>query len=228
MFSGFRKTNNKQQKNNNKQMKKIIATLSLAVLTSIAAFGQGQIAFANGGTSLISTNAVSNGSATGLTAVGANGFYYALFYSTTGTTVGTMTLLGSLGTNTATLGRMTGGTGSANSPALTGITGGTAVNFRVVGWSANLGTSWSQASANNTAGTTLDAGPGWYGVSGLGNLTVGGGGSPTAIPTLMGTTVGLTQITGFTLNLVSPVPEPGTMALAALGGASLLLLRRKK
>jgi hypothetical protein len=36
------------------------------------------------------------------------------------------------------------------------------------------------------------------------------------------------NIPGFTLGLVTVVPEPGTLALAAIGGASLLALRRKK
>lgn len=215
-------------------MKKIIASLSLVAMTSMVAFGQGQIAFANGGTSLISTNATSIGGGVGATApLGTSTFYYALFYSTSATTLAGMTQLGpdvahnnatGLATNTATAGRMTGGTGSLNAPALTGIAGGTAVNFILVGWSSNLGSTYAVASQ---ATTTSDGFTGFYGVSGLGTLTVGGGGGPVAIPTLMGTTAGLSQITGFTLNAIA-VPEPGTMALAALGGASLLLFRRKK
>jgi len=208
-------------------MKKLIAVLSLVAVATLS-YGQGQIAFANGGTTLISTNATTGGLATGPTSNGLNNFYYALFYSTTATTVGTMTQLGSIATNTAAVGRMTGGSGAVNSPALAGITAGTMVNFIVVGWSANIGNTYAAANAfANDPNRLIN---GWVGQSGLGNLIVGGGATP--IPTLMGTTAlasGQNQIGAFTLNfLVAPVPEPGTMVLAGLGGLAMLGLRRKK
>ena len=59
-------------------------------------------------------------------------------------------------------------------------------------------------------------------------LLTAGDGAGVSTPSLFGTTSPFSP--GFTLGLVAPVaavPEPGTMALAALGGASLLLFRRK-
>lgn len=201
-------------------MKKIIAILSI-VTTATMAFAQGQVSFANVSTALISTN---GGSATGPAGGPIASFYYALFYSTSATTIGTMTQLGSIGTNTVTAGRFTGGSGSALAPVLAGVNIGANVNIILAGWSANLGLTYAGAAlaaANNGALNTAQNA--YFGVSTLANMVAGGGATP--IPTVMGTTAA--QIPGFSLTLV-PIPEPGTMALAALGGASLLLFRRKK
>ena len=187
------------------------------------AFAQGQVNFANGSTSLVSTNTVRNGVPTGPAGGPIPSFYYALFYSTTATTVATMTQLGSLGTNTVTAGRLTGGTGSANAPVLTGVGIGANVNIILAGWSANLGNNYTVAA--NIAANPAGFPGGYFGQSLLATMVAGGGATP--IPTVMGTIAG-SQIPGFLLNALDPVPEPGTMALAALGGASLLLFRRKK
>jgi hypothetical protein len=52
-----------------------------------------------------------------------------------------------------------------------------------------------------------------------------GTGQPNTTPEALFSGTGITQ--GFTLFAV-PVPEPATMALAGLGGLSLLLFRRRK
>jgi hypothetical protein len=65
---------------------------------------------------------------------------------------------------------------------------------------------------------------GWRGVLAFANNT---GGNYTTTPA--GLPGNLTGWDALTVNLVmSPVPEPGTMALAGLGGLSLLLFRRRK
>jgi hypothetical protein len=104
-----------------------------------------------------------------------------------------------------------------------------------VGLSANLGTTWSAVLGNlnswSTDASTI-VGPAYFGVSAVGssvavlssttspgNYVIGNGAgeiyNPSSAPMQLDQ-VGL------------PVPEPGTLALAALGGASMLMLRRKK
>src|SRR4051794_5397554 len=94
-------------------MKKI---LTLAALMGVAtlAFGQGEVNFANSSTTRIATNSVGGGPSTGLIAAGAAGAYYFALYvapSTQNTVDASLTgwtFTGAYGTNTATLGRLSG------------------------------------------------------------------------------------------------------------------------
>jgi len=226
-------------------MKKTIAAIAiLATVGATASFGQGTVLFGNNNGTRVSTNSVDGGAATGLVAAGtAQSFYYALFYSTTQTTVNgsTAAVAGTAGTYAFNVAGWNNGTPSVNlfstnaaagrlqtsspnsdlSTSLTGLNGGTAANFVVVGWSANIGNSISALQAWLAAPGTS----GWIGESVVsGSITTGTLGS-TPGPGIFGSTGGL--IPGFTLGIVS-VPEPGTLALAALGGASLLMFRRKQ
>jgi hypothetical protein len=109
---------------------------------------------------------------------------------------------------------------------------GTIQYYLIVGWSAIEGTTWSQV-ANLINGSGLKAG-GYFGTSLAAYNYSGGGPSSLAAVNLLnapGQTglAGAGLPSGFQLNLVTtPVPEPGTMALTALGGVSLLLFRRRK
>jgi hypothetical protein len=113
---------------------------------------------------------------------------------------------------------------------------GTTNNIMLVGWSANLGTSWlavSNVLANwDTYGAGIVLGPAFFGESAMGYLN----------PFPSGTNPG-EQVFGAAANAnglpinnaTSPmqlyilgVPEPGTVALAGLGGLSLLLFRRRE
>jgi len=220
----------------------IIAAISLAVVSVQA---QGLVNFANSSSagSKVSTNAVVGGSASGLTGATAGTFYYALFSSAATTVSGVATSLiptgttqptgsfGALGdanwhfqgyaTNSATVGRVAG----PLPLTLNGVLGGATLQFVVLGWSANLGL--DLASLTSSLNSALPQGTvAWLGESAVSvPVTVGDGGSvPT--PAIMAASG---AVPGFTVGLIpTSVPEPATMALAALGGASLLMLRRKK
>lgn len=190
----------------------------------------------------------------GGSAIAGTGYYYELLYNTSfsGSQVSGLsspsnsfaTLFGGgwldaglTATNANTAGRL-----AAMSPS-TGATvpwaNGTTNNVVLVGWSANLGSVWGGVSgvsnllANWPANQGTYAGQyNWFGVSTAGFLnpgTVNPGVGPFStsaqtygLPINSGTTAG-------NMNLyLLPVPEPSTMALAGLGGLSLLLFRRRK
>ena len=98
---------------------------------------------------------------------------------------------------------------SAGDVPITGTSPGSSYSLIVIGWNS----AFSTPQAAQTAGAAV----GWSAP-----ITYAAGTSIATMPTL--TTSGLTAFG------VDPLatPEPGTMALAALGGASLLMFRRKK
>jgi len=102
--------------------------------------------------------------------------------------------------------------------AAQGFGPGSAVDFIVRGWSANAGTTWTEARANWNDGSPL--GPMFIGSSTIGNdfLLVGG---TAAYPTVFGPAHN--QILGFDMIFV---PEPSALALAVLGGVTLLVSSR--
>jgi hypothetical protein len=70
---------------------------------------------------------------------------------------------------------------------------------------------------------------GYFGISSpsAGAITLGGLGTPATLPAfLFGGTDGIQS--GFVLDGIAAIPEPASLALITLGGASLLLFRRKK
>jgi len=116
------------------------------------------------------------------------------------------------------------GTGGTPGVGVTGWAPGAAMNIMLVGWSAGLGSSWAQVApllAASFAGNSILNQ--YFGYSGIANIASGGVGSP-ASPA---TSIFGAGIQGFDLFAV-PVPEPTTLALAGLGGLSMLFLRRRK
>jgi hypothetical protein len=215
-------------------MKKLL-TLAALLGTAALSYGQGQVTFANSGTTLISTNSVHNGAATGVTAANPGGsgtyqFVYALFVapstvnSQTGVAdVNWQTLVG-YATNTTSL---TGGRLAGGQPVVPGFATGTTASFLLRGWSANVaGTDWTTARAWESAYETTGFAPtsGYWYTSPVIQIVVGG--APNPIPATFGATPGTTY-QGFTLDL-RPVPEPSTFALAGLGAAAMLIFRRRK
>jgi hypothetical protein len=224
-------------------MKKILTIISLATLVAASSNAQGLVNFNNtsaAGTK-ISTNSVVGGASSGLAALntGNASFYYALFYSTTQTSVSgsTAAITGITGSTyafnasgwtagaTATNGATRAGQVAGNAAqAIAGIAGAGTGNFVVVGWSANIGTQVSDLISWYNNGSPATAG--FIGESSVtGTLTLGDG-AGVSTPSPFGTAAPFAP--GFVLGLVAPTPEPGTMVLAGLGGLALLGLRRKK
>jgi hypothetical protein len=214
-------------------------TLWLTVLAATVS-AQGTINIGNTSTTLVSTNA----GIAGPTSPVPGSFIYGVFTApSTVTTIdayllnlltSTWTFTGVYATNTAlsTGGRFSGGAGV---PTVTGWPAGVTNSYLVLGWSANIGTTWSAVSsammdaAISSGGSTLIYG-GWLGASAIGFGAAGGGtgGLPafslisTAGPDAQGTPIS----TGWQLYTV--IPEPGTIVLAGLGAASLMIFRRRK
>ena len=220
-------------------MKKTLITLCL-VAASVIAKGQGFIV-TQGTSSAITTNNLSGNApgalASGKTATTANGFFYALLYSASalngsatptnsGWTLATLNGGGALLLNNYTL--LTGGiTGSGTSAGIAvNMAAGTLYNVQLVGWSASLGNqaAFSTIQAELASGQWSTAG--YFGYTAVGTMTpfaTAGAGDPSIFPaTFANGSLSLLSVP------VAPTPEPGTMALAALGGASLLLFRRRK
>jgi hypothetical protein len=212
----------------------------LALLTSLSlAFGQGQVAFQNSVTTLVSTNSFSPPSATMSGPAGT--YQFALFWAPAGSTApGSFQFSGAYGTNVDVAGRFSGGAGN-QSPALQGQAIGTQVSVLFRGWSADAGlgtpvngdpTVWNKvadtvlyAQTKGGAGTDWVLDSNWlYGESGIGSVTLGGGAQP--IPTPFGSLPGLIN-NGFVLHL-PPVPEPATFSLLGLGTLALALRCRRK
>jgi hypothetical protein len=108
-------------------------------------------------------------------------------------------------------------------------TDGTEMQFMIVGWSANLGSSWGVVQGE-LASRTWNA-TGYFGISAAGFGYSGGGGStPLPVTSLFGVTSGMPGglAAGFQLDQVQAVPEPATMALVGLGGLALLAFRRRQ
>jgi hypothetical protein len=238
-------------------MKKYIIASTALLVVATSAFSQGLVNFSAGtsASTRMNTNSVVGGPSTGLTTTTSGLYYYALFASVNQTTInGSSTAISGLsgnyvfnhmgsgvatgwelvgiGTNSASSGRMfpaSQGTTSAGQAALNadnslnvqGIAGAGTANIVAIGWlSTGIGTTLQSLETWYAAG----AFNGWVGQSTVGNVTLGDGGS---IPTSNAFGTGPGQLGGLLLGL-TVVPEPTTLALAALGGASLLLFRRRK
>ena len=189
-----------------------------------------------------------NGSV-GATAAGPSGatFYYALLYTSySGTQAAVPTSLAALSTwsntglsatNSTSAGRLS--VVNPNAGAQVPWSPGTTDSIVLFGWSDDLGTTYAQALANlqnwnSGFGASLDGAAAYFGLSNTGYITtLSTSTSPgAAVFGTAATAQGLPIFSPNTqlneLNPVSSVPEPGTMALAGLGGLSLLAFRRKK
>jgi hypothetical protein len=231
-------------------MKKILTTLAVTGLT-IAAIAQGTVQWeGSGGLLIVQTNSTdystfganpgqanANGTVGNISPNTVSLYYFELLTSATATTAPTTATqlagwsdTGLWASNTAAgNGHIAQGAPSSDNTAAN-WPAGTAQNVVLVGWSANIGGAYAAALTSLQNWSTAGVANAYFGVSTVGNLTSG-----TANPgvIIFGANAGQIDNPGASpLQLdalgVASVPEPGTLALAALGGASLLMFRRKK
>jgi hypothetical protein len=125
-----------------------------------------------------------------------------------------------LGTNNVVVGSVTGLGGATGAGFQSSLTAGTTYFDMVVGWSADVGTSWAQVSAYLPAMAASNGS--YFGYSNVGTIT------PTTTPAPPASIIGGTSAGQGQIILYQLLPEPGTLALVGLGGLSMLLLRRRK
>jgi hypothetical protein len=232
-------------------MKKLTLTIVCALAATGAAFAQGNVDWLGinpfamtAQTNMTQASPLFGGGLTGTGTIGAaggnaslgTGFYYELLYNTafSGSQVAAPTTLAQLATwqdtgltatNSYVAGRLAVVNG--NTGAQVPWSPGTTNNIMLVGWSANLGTSWLSVSNKLANGNVFSTPYAFFGESATGYI------SPFSyIPgaPVFGIAPGAEGLPIFSLNtqLYILVPEPGTIALAGLGGLSLLLFRRRK
>jgi hypothetical protein len=182
-------------------MKKIIVTTLATVAVGLSVFAQGTVNFANGATGLNAQDFLSDGT-TPITSA-----YTAVLFA--GPTAGSLAQIASVSYAASPAGYFFGGSQTIGSIGA----GGTAF----IQIYAFLTADTSLATAMTDGGTLANQ----WGSSSVFSVTTG---NPTTTPAgLPATLIGLTSF-----NLNSVVPEPATLALMGLGGASLLLFRRRK
>jgi len=227
-------------------MKKLVLTSIIAAAAVVQTFGQGQVVIGNGSTSKIWTNSVAS-TTTGVGAImpasGSQGYTFALFAYYAGASAASSTNSGtavqntdnsttpSLDANWELVGYgVNGGSGritDANSfETVNNLSIGTYATLMMIGWNTAVGGSTITSFDTAYAAALAAGGTGLlYGYSADGSILLGNGTTP-ANTSAVGTGAG--NIPAFTLGVVQPIPEPGTIAMAALGGLSLLAFRRKK
>jgi hypothetical protein len=108
-------------------------------------------------------------------------------------------------------------------------------NIMMVGWSANLGTSWlivsNELATWNTGGQPFLSQSAFFGVSATGYINPGSSNPGVSLFVTSPTPNGLPIYSLNTQLYLLPLtitPEPSTFALAGLGALSLLLFRRQR
>jgi len=243
-------------------MKKLAITTLLAAGLSGISFGQGTVNWnASPSVNFIAqtntanysglSTALGGGQATGISGGGAGNtqgsgttlYYYQLLYSSSDSAA--PTTLTDLAGNWLSAGSaltMENGAGAngrvnpitANAAATVPWAAGTADGVLLVGWSANLGTSYATVLnelQNWTADSSSIVGPAFFGESAFGSVTASSS-SITGATVFGAASPLISNPSGSPAQLdllqTAPIPEPTSLAMAAVGGASLLLFRRRK
>jgi hypothetical protein len=242
-------------------MKKLVLTTVCALAVTGAAFAQGNVSWATPFSSITAqTNSTTYspllgggsaaGGAVGLTGGAITtglGYDYELLY-TTYSGAGALPTIPSLAsllawndtqlgaTNGTVAGRLT--PIAPNTQATVPWAAGVTDSIVLVGWSADLGSSWSSVSNLLAAAAAGNKAPlqaqlagqlGFFGISTTGFIT-GNSANPgnSVFSTAPVANVGTPIFSLLTPLYLVPVPEPTTLALAGLGGLSLLLFRRQR
>jgi hypothetical protein len=237
-------------------MKKLVLTALALVAGATLSYAQGtitmaataQVVYTNGATTGVAIGAANgaysyevlamvSSSYTGLSGAQQAGAYNLLLnqtdislWSDTGITGTSGTLHQGGITSTATT--TANGTWAAPATAAGYNTAPSYDYYTIVGWSSALG-NWATVSSELAGGTLATAG--WFGQSGVAYNYAGGGASGLAAVNLFASSAqtglagsGGLPATGAVVLSAIPVPEPATLALAGLGGLSMLFLRRRK
>ena len=235
-------------------MKKIIITSVCALAMAVSALGQGTVNWASipftamtAQTNSTQTSPFPYGfsfntfvGAQGATASATSGsvFYYALLYKpyagfqlatpTTVADLNTWQFSGLMATNSNIAGRLT--PVAPNTAAIVPWGPGVTNSIVMLGWSANMGSTWGAVSnLLNHPESDLTIGSEFIGASATGYIAPGNANPGSILFANAPTATGLAISSPNTqLFLYVPIPEPGTLALASLGGAVVLMLRRRK
>jgi len=206
----------KGSRSNHRIMKKLATLMATLVVISASARAQGTIDFHNPNTFPLKVLDMRDLSVTTLGAsdspLGPGSMRVGLFIGT-GTTFGSLTMVGMTTNSSSTLPLFVGTFNGGNPYAIAGHPQNEVVNFAFAAWSISSGAL--------TYADAIASGIGYAGNSTIGvGYTLAGGATTPALT--FGN--GAAQVQGFQLN---PVPEPSTIALGLLGAAALFLRRRK-
>ncbi|HEV2695080.1 MAG TPA: immunoglobulin domain-containing protein [Verrucomicrobiae bacterium] len=199
-------------------MKHILLVSMLAGLAAVSAQAQGTIKFSNDSTTKSSTNSVVGGATTGLTGAVNPPYRFALFRSTSATSVNgqTTAIAGgtnvnyafndgnwtfvTYGTNSFSGGQFVGiAANSSGANTVGSVASGATAQFVMIGWSANVGLTVSALQSWFNGGNPNF--PGWIGQSAVsGAITLGGSTTPA---TLFGSSA--PAIPGFILGRADPL-----------------------
>jgi len=222
-------------------MKKILATMFGVVVGAALVHAQGFIITQGSGagittnTGTLGNTSVPNQGAGFSTIIAgktptSGGYDYALLASTTDITDGPtdagwaqVTQSGGASLALVDYAVLAGGLGGAGGTGgiATDLAAGTTYYVTLVGWSTSLGTSWSAVESQLASGTW--SAQGWFGETSVATMTPAVAAGPTDPIISPGT-----WSSGSLVLYSVPVPEPTTLALAGLGGLSMLFLRRRK